>query len=227
MQSPTSAFPPIPKIAAALRETTETLARELSLPGSRAPIWTEFEWRIARVAAAVHGVSSLLYGRLCWEGPPDWQQFLIEQRNQSIARHQEIARLLEAIDLRARGAGIALVALKGAALLSGDIYLVGERPMGDIDLFIRAVDTQAISRVLGQCGYAAAFSTHRHDVFQPLNRKVIVICKLGEHSDNPIKIEVHTRIAERLPVNATEISEFLLPRCRAPDSIPILLLQRL
>src|SRR5580698_5375038 len=122
MQSPPPALPPISKVAAALRKTTETLARELSLPSSRAPLWSEFEWRIARAAAAMHGVSSLLCNRLRWEGPPGWRQFLLEQRDQSIARHGEIVRLLEWIDLQARGAAVALVALKGAALLAGDFY---------------------------------------------------------------------------------------------------------
>jgi hypothetical protein len=211
MHSLTSALPPISKVAVALHKTTETLARELSFPSSCAPLWTDFEWRIARVAAAMHGVSSLLCNQLRWEGPPGWRQFLLEQRDQSIARHLAIVRLLETIDLQARGAGLALVALKGAALLAGDVYSAGERPMGDIDLLVRSVDTQAISRVLEVCGYSAAFSTHRHEVFQPPNIKVLTNCRLGEHVDNPITIEVHTKIAERLPVNPVDITGFLFP----------------
>jgi hypothetical protein len=211
MQSATSALPRISKVAAALRKTTETLARELSFPSSGAPNWTEFEWRIAQVAAAMHGVSSLLCNRLRWEGPPGWRQFLLEQRDQSIARQQAIVRLLEAIDLQARDAGVALVALKGAALIAGDIYSYGERPMGDIDLLVRAVDMQVNSRALEVCGYSAAFSTHRHDVFQPTNTKVLTTCRPGEHVENPITIEVHTKIAERLPVNPVDITGFLFP----------------
>jgi hypothetical protein len=159
----------------------------------------------------MHGVSSLLCNRLHWEGPPGWRQFLLEQRDQTIARHQAIVRLLEAIDLHARGAGVALVALKGAALLAVDLYSTGERPMGDIDLLVRALDTQANSRVLEGCGYSAAFSTRRHEVFQPLNMKVLTTCRLGEHIENPITIEVHTKIAERLPVNPVDITGLLLP----------------
>jgi Uncharacterised nucleotidyltransferase len=211
MRNPNSALPPISKVAAALRTTTESLARELASPSSHAPLWTEFEWRIARVAAAMHGVSSLLCNRLRWEGPPGWRQFLLEQRDQSIARHQAIVRLLEAIDLQARGAGVALIGLKGAALLAGDIYSAGERPMGDIDLLVRAVDMQANSRVLKACGYSAAFSTYRHEVFQSPNVKVSTTCRLGEHVDNPIIIEVHTKIAERLPVTPVDITGFLFP----------------
>jgi len=113
--------------------------------------------------------------------------------------------------LHARGAGVALVALKGAALLAVDLYSTGERPMGDIDLLVRALDTQANSRVLEGCGYSAAFSTRRHEVFQPLNMKVLTTCRLGEHIENPITIEVHTKIAERLPVNPVDITGLLLP----------------
>jgi hypothetical protein len=211
MQSSTSDLPPISKVASALRKTTETLARELSFPSTRAPLWTEFEWRIARVAAAMHGVSSLLCNRLRWEGPPGWRQFLLEQRDQSITREQAIVRLLEAIDLQARDAGVALVALKGAALLAAVFYSAGERPMGDIDLLVRAPDTEANSRVLEGCGYSAAFSTRRHEVFQPLNIKVLTTCRLGEHVDNPITIEVHTKIAERLPVIPVDITGLVLP----------------
>ncbi len=160
----------------------------------------------------MHGISSLLFNWLRWEGPPGWRQFLLEQRDQSIARHREITRLLDAIDLPARSAGIALVALKGAALDMSGTYSAGERPMGDIDLLVRPDDLNAISRMLSLCDYEAAYSTHRHDVFQPFNEKIIPVRRLGEHLDNPIKIEVHTRIAERLPVNAVDITRFLFPQ---------------
>lgn len=36
----------------------------------------------------------------------------------------------------------------------------------------------------------------------------------GEHVDNPIKIELHTRIAELLPVRPSDITDFLIPRPR-------------
>lgn len=207
-----STLPPLSKIAATLCKTTETLARELSVPSAQPPVWTEFEWSIARAAAAMHGVSSLLYGRLRWEGPAAWRQFLVEQHNQSIARHREIARLLETIDLQARGAGVAAVALKGAALLAANLYPIGERPMGDIDLLVRFDDARASSRVLEVCGYSTDFSTYRHEVFQPHNKKmVLTTCVLGEHVDNPITIELHTKVAERLPINTADITDFLFP----------------
>ena len=211
MNSPSTALPPLSQVAAALRETTEILAQELSIPSTHPPPWTDFEWHIARAVAAMHGVSSLLYNRLRWEGPEGWRRFLLVQRDQSVARHRKITGLLEAICSQACGAGVALVALKGAALHASEVYAAGERPMGDIDLLVRVGDLQAISRVLERCGYAAASSTHRHDVFQPRAQKIVTAGRLGEHVDNPIKIEVHTRIAELLPINPIDITGFLFP----------------
>jgi hypothetical protein len=206
-----TALPRLTKVAEALRTTTERLALELAFPGIRPPVWTDFEWQIAQAAAAMNGVSSLLYSRLRWKGPVDWERFLSEQHIHSVARDVEIVRLLDEIDSQARDAGLGLVALKGAALHADKIYSAGERPMGDIDLLIDRKDAEALARVLESCGYVTAFTTHRHEVFQSRIKKVVTRHRLGEHVDNPIKIEVHTQIAERLPFDAIDITEFLIP----------------
>ena len=83
--------------------------------------------------------------------------------------------------------------------------------MGDIDLLIRDDDASGTARVLEECGYESAFATHRHQVFQPRSGKIPAKIRLGEHVDNPIKVEVHTRIAERLPVTPQDITQFLFP----------------
>ena len=209
MNTPT--LPPLKDIAAALRKTTETLAQDLESPMAAAPTWTELEWNIARAVAAMQGISPLLYNRLRWQGPENWQRFLREQLDQSIGRHLEISRVLRAFDSHARNEGVAFVALKGAALRASGIYLAGERPMGDIDLLIRDEDTEATARMLEMCGYEAAFTTRRHQAFQPQFKKTVASGMLGEHVDNPIKVEVHTRIAEQLPVTTVDITRCLLP----------------
>jgi hypothetical protein len=211
MKSVSGALPPLSKIAAALRKTTEVLAKELADPTPAAPSWTDFEWQIAQAVGGMQGVSSLLHNRLRWQGPESWQRFLHEQLEQSVARHLEITRVLRAIDWHARSAGVAFVALKGAALHASGIYAAGERPMGDIDLLIRDEDAELNARVLELCGYEVAFSTHRHQAFQPQIKRPVTNVRLGEHRDNPIKIEVHTRIAEQLPVMTVDITRCLLP----------------
>jgi hypothetical protein len=210
------AIPPLAKMEAALRKTTETLANEVAVPSKGLPDWTDFEWRIARAAAAMQGISSLLHRGLCWRGPESWQMFLQGQWEQSVERRRQIAALLDAIDSQARHEGLALLALKGAALYASGIYVGGERPMGDIDLLIRNSDAKGIARLLRHCGYDAAFNSSRHQVFKPREGKVPTADRLGEQADSPIKIEVHTAIEEHLPVKVVNITQFLLPPVLQP-----------
>lgn len=203
------AVPSLTEVAAALRRTTEVLAHELASPTTNLPQWTAFEWRIARAVAAMHGISALLYRGLRWKGPENWREFLQEQQNQSVGRHVQITRLLNAIDSQSRRDGVAVMALKGAALHACGLYAAGERPMGDIDLLVRQDDANAAARVLESCGYEAAFASRRHQVFKPRAKKDPAPGAFGEHVDSPIKIEVHTKIAEHLPVTAVDITQIL------------------
>jgi hypothetical protein len=194
------ALPSLSEVEVALRAVTEVLAHELASPTNRLPQWTEFEWRIARAVAALHGISSLLYRDVRWSCPEAWQRFLQEQQDQSVGRHMQITGLLESIDSQSRCDGVALMALKGAALHACGFYVAGERSMGDIDLLVRSEDAGGAARVLESCGYEAAFTSCRHQVFKPRVKKGSAPGAFGEHVDNPIKIEIHTRIAEFLPV---------------------------
>ena len=116
MNGGSSSLPPLKAIATALRRTTETMACELAVPSREPPNWTAFEWNIVKAVSAMHGVSSLLDGRLQWEGPKSWRHFLRDQTEQSVGRHLKIKDLLDSIDHQARRQGVAIVALKGAAL---------------------------------------------------------------------------------------------------------------
>lgn len=200
---------PLKQIEAALHKTTEVLATELAVPTETTPAWTDFEWCIARAAAAMHGVSPLLSSTLRWRGPESWECFLREQRNHTFERHQHIARLLTEIGSRAIRDGIAMVALKGAALHEIGIYRPGERPMSDIDLLVRSADRQATARLLGACGYHGTYTTWKHWVFEP--DAGTDTSGFGEHAHNPIKIELHTRVVERMPVVDRDISARVFP----------------
>src|SRR5262245_42333391 len=100
------AGPPVPfstraslkSIRAALAKTTETLARDIVQPGTQAPAWSDFEWRVAKAVAALHGISSLLDRRLAWRGPDHWHEFLAGQRRHTALRHHRIGDLLAQID---------------------------------------------------------------------------------------------------------------------------------
>ena len=192
-------------IAAALRNTTETLAHELARPSAAAPAWTALEWRLAEAAAAIHGVSSLLHGTLQWRGPARWQRFLDDQGQQTRGRHQRITDLLSNIDTLARRHGVAVTPLKGAALYALGVYSAGERPMADVDLLVRDVDLEPTGRLLRQLGYEESSATWKHRVFAP--RDAQASAGFGEHAANPIKIDLHTRVFERLPVEDADITE--------------------
>ncbi len=201
--------PPYREVAATLRTTTERLARELATPADDPPEWNTFEWDVARAAAAMHGISVLLAHRLRWRGPSRWEEFLREQVRQSLLRDARIGELLTQLDSIACREAVGVVALKGAALRALDIYARGERPMGDIDLYAPTAAFPVVARVLAALGYREAFQTPRHVVYRcgPATAPLGV----GEHIDNPIKIELHGRVAEPLPTTLVDITSRLAP----------------
>jgi hypothetical protein len=211
MKSDSANLPPIAEIGAVLTDVTEVLARELTLPTDEPPHWGEFEWRIARAVAAMQGVSSQLQAGLRWAGPPGWRRFLDEQRVHIAARQRNIEQLLDKIDSGAQSEGISLVALKGAALHANGVYEPGERPMADVDLLVDEPNVKAATRLLSVCGYELTSTTWRHQLFESRFNGGSVAASLGEHIDNPIKIELHTRILERLPIHEIDITQFLFP----------------
>ena len=155
-------MPPLKDVAATLRKTTEYLAREVVRSSESPPSWTPFEWAIARCAAAIQGISTLLANNLRWRGDSAWQEFLAEQRTQSVLRDERIGELLRRVDAATQSARIACVGLKGAALRALGLYRPGERPMGDVDLLVSRDDLAGIAVVMRDLGYAEVFTTRRH-----------------------------------------------------------------
>ena len=204
-------MPPSLKILrAGLRRTTEALAADLAAPqvDPSTPDWNALEWQLVMAAAAAHGVSPLLCNRSSWQNAP-WQSFLASQREHVAHRHKRITALLERIDLGARAAGLALVPLKGSALHALGIYQPGERAMADIDLLVRECEAESTAALLQELGYVEAYVTWKHRVFKPILGKVTA--GLGEHRDNQISIELHSRIKEPLPVSVVDITPRVFP----------------
>jgi len=197
-----------------LRTITERLAGDLAKSSLVAPDWSSVEWRVARAVAAIHCVSPLLAGSLRWDGPAQWRDFLAGQKAHVAARYRRIQDLLDQIDTRCREEGIAIVGLKGAALHCMGFYHAGERPMADLDLLVKAGDIARTGQVLNSLGFSESFTTWKHGVFVPK------ICKvhagIGEHRENYLKIELHPRIAEKLPLRITDITDTVYPRTPHP-----------
>ena len=138
------------KLDAILRHVTESIAHELAKPSGRAPDWSDLEWAVARAVAAMHGVSPLLSNALRWRGPALWTEFLAQQKTHTASRHMRMQALLALIDRGARKAGIAAMALKGAALHQIGLYAAGDRPMADIDLLVRSGDIERTVQLLNR-----------------------------------------------------------------------------
>jgi hypothetical protein len=197
-----------------LRRITERLAAELAQPTLVAPDWSPVEWRLARAVAVIHCVSPLLSGTLRWAGPAPWRDFLAGQKAHVVARQRRLQELLDQIDARCREEGIAIVALKGAALHSMGFYCAGERPMADIDLLVKPGDTTRTGQVLQSLGFSESYATWKHGVFVP---KVCNLHRgLGEHTDNYLKVELYSRIAEKLPLRITDVTDSVYPRTPHP-----------
>jgi hypothetical protein len=210
--------PPPTAFQGTLRKITETLAGELACPTQRPPDWSDFEWKIARAVAAMHGVSPLLSKTLLWQGPAGWMTFLEEQRIHTATRHRRIAELLQRIDERGRAAGIAAVALKGAALHAIGLYAIGDRPMADIDLLVRPADAEGLARLLESLGFREAWASWKERVFTPIVESAVGA--LGENSNNDVKIELHERICERLPWRLTDVTDCVFPTQARPGVNP-------
>jgi hypothetical protein len=215
-------------IELALTQATERFAAELAEPQLHAPAWSDFEWQMARAAAVLHGVTPLLASTLRWSGPQIWQAFVLQQRQQTLLRYRRIAAALQAIADRAAAEGLAMVALKGAALHALGVYSAGERPMADIDLLVHAADARRAADVLASVHYVQTGATWKHQIFEPAQsagpgkpcKGTLATLPLGEHEAYPVKVELHTRIAERLPVSAADITTLVFPEHARPGLNP-------
>lgn len=196
-------------LAPLLRKITEGLAGEMGRPAQTAPDWSPFEWIVARAVSSLHGVSPLLSRTVHWQGSPEWAAFLQEQRAHTAARHVRIVELLQRLDEKARAAGLAAVALKGAALHALGIYQPGDRPMADIDLLVRPADAARTAALLQSLGFLETSRSWKERAFTPMEGQEA--CDWGEHANNKIKIELHESIGERLPWQITDVTASIFP----------------
>jgi hypothetical protein len=200
-------MPPLGTVSAALRKLTEHLASEISRPAAAAPDWSELEWKLAPAVAATHGISPLLASVLRWHGPEGWRAFLTEQQEHAADRHDRALQLLAVIGEQASRAGVPVIPLKGAALRTLGLYAGGARPMADLDLLVRPRDENAAVRVLSSLGYRESAASWKHRAFEPECAEPRG--RIGEHRHNPLKIDLHVRVAERLPHPETDISHVI------------------
>jgi hypothetical protein len=166
----------------------------------------------------MHGITGMLAGQLRWRGPESWEKFLAEQlrhiRLREALARELLARLHEAMRL----SGVAVVPLKGSALLALGAHPGGVRPMSDIDLLVAPEKAAAASQALGSAGYASCYASRRHAVFVPVDHDIPNL--FGEHVDNSFRIELHLKIAEPLPISPVDITARVWPGDAQPGANP-------
>jgi hypothetical protein len=207
-------LPPFATIQAALVAVTARFVRELGAPEQAAPDWNDFEWGIARSVCVMHGLAGVLAGRLRWCGPDSWVKFLSDQQRHMRMREARARELLVRLDDATRARGIAVVPLKGSALLALGVHGDGMRPMSDIDLLVAPEKSAALADTLQSIGYRPSHSIPRHTVFVPIDQPLPD--SFGEHVDIPFRIEMHPAITENLPLSLVDITARVWPRDAQP-----------
>lgn len=200
---------PVGELQSALRRITETLADELAEPTEIAPPWSDRDWILARAVAATHGVAPLLWSRLHWRGPERWTEFLAQQALHTRQRHFRHLEVLGALHHGCVDRGIAAIALKGVALHAIGLYKPGERPMADIDLLVRPADAECAAALLQSLGFHESNFNWKEREFTAGDS--VQCAALGEHVNNPVKIELHERIGEKLPLRITDATDRIFP----------------
>jgi hypothetical protein len=206
------------RMVAALANTTERLVREIACPESNAPSWDTGEWAVARAVSAMHGISALLATRLRWQGPIGWQTFLREQHRHTLVGHERVGVVLAKLARTAAQADLPLVALKGSALREFPLHAAGERPMADIDLLVRPADAARACAVITSLDYRLSGSAPRHLTFEP--RTAGRPHDFAEHASNPLRIELHPRVFEELPLEPIDITAEIWPSAARPGLNP-------
>lgn len=194
-------------IAESLEKVTEELALQIGGAGGVTPDWSEFDWKIAQAAVALHGIGPTLSLSLRWHSPAFWTKFLAEQNDHNRVRYRRIQAVTEILLNEFKEAGMRALMLKGAALYRAGCYASGERPMADLDVLVSPEHRKDCAAILARIGYRLDLSIERHDVY--VNVKSELIHSLGEHADNPIKIEVHSSISEKLLSQSWDITDVI------------------
>jgi len=205
-------------LEASLTATTERLATELAAPSAVAPEWSESEWLMARAVATIHGTAPLLRSTLRWRGPEGWERFLSRERTLEQQRHRRMTELLGLIHEELHTAGVPAVALKGSALYGAGLYGPGERPMADVDVLVRRTDCEPAAKVFEALGFQESWRFWKNRVF--CLREGEGFWRPPEPGEQPIKIELHERICERLPARLADISRYVFPEKAEPGLNP-------
>lgn len=179
--------------------------------------WSDADWQAARFAVQVHGVGPLLHVRLAERMPADgagghaaaFLRYLAHCHEMNVQRHalwrSELERLLAA----AAGAGIPIVAIKGAALLPHYWPDPALRPTSDIDLLARPEDRPAVDETAAGLGWTLHGAVPRHRVYYLARLGTAAREEVGEHPAQPLRLEIHEHAGQAFLGLRHDVTEML------------------
>jgi hypothetical protein len=168
--------------------------------------WNDASWAAARFAVQAHGLGPWLHVRLHAAAPstrvgqraaidgcglPSFLAFLAHCHEMNVRRHALWRSELELVLAAAASLGLPLVALKGAALLPTLWTDPVLRPTSDIDLLTRSDDRAALEPALRELGWTFQGDVPRHRVFYLTRLGIHPRPDVGEHPDQPLRLELH------------------------------------
>ncbi|MEO6064094.1 MAG: nucleotidyltransferase family protein, partial [Thermoflexales bacterium] len=173
----------------------ETAARALGASSGAAPklVWTDRRSRLAAMVAHVHGIGPLL-DSVEWDAPDPLRAELRLQAAGSRARAVRLLAVRDRFVASMRASGCEPIALKGAAHAETLYASPGLRPMADLDFLIAEADGEACDRAALSAGLARSSASDRHIVYVLEPARIVAL--LREDPGNPIKLEIHRRLAE-------------------------------
>ncbi len=82
--------------------------------------------------------------------------------------------------------------------------------MADVDLLVREQDVRRSGQMLESLGFRAKHTNWKHQVFATDDE--IGAMAFGENVTNGMKVELHSRLHELLPLRAAEVTTLIFPR---------------
>ena len=207
-------LPPPAQLQPVVNDITEWLAMLASGTNEKpSRTWSPTEWRYARVVAHIQGIAPLLHVRGAGTyGDDVWRAFLTQQYERNTQRNRRIKALFDDIEQAATQRSVPLMPLKGVSLITWLYDDIGLRPMSDIDLFTPAEHEDGVREVIEAIGFRMVERIERHRVFVlPPNT---VVDLHGEHPDNPIKLELHTRLFDNVPREEIDLTPMFTRCCQ-------------
>lgn len=174
--------------------------------------WDAATWELAPFVANVQGIAPLLFSRLhslpAWELLSDeLREFVAEQYQLNGQRMQGWQTNLQTILREANARHVDVLLMKGCQLATAYYGNPAERVMADIDLLVKPRALSTASEAFAAAGYPEGENMQRHLRFLGPHRRIVTT--VGEHPDNVMDIEAHTRLADLCFDQQVDLTELL------------------